>query len=237
MSTTQRSLRSAAWIAALTTILAAFLAPALVSAWTNPTVTALCAPDADHFEFTVTLDQASNYNYDWSFGSSGPWTTVAGHLGANDLVVVRASGQFWVRLTSDQGLMGQATPNATLCASPSPTATAPVQSESIAPTESATATPTGSATASPTGSVAPISSASASASATTPVESESLPPSHSAPPQGSVLGETGTPTVTLPPTDSLGATAPTADSWRAMLLGMAALVAGGVLATAHRRRR
>jgi hypothetical protein len=58
----------------------------------------------------------------------------------------------------------------------------------------------------------------------------------------SVLTETGTPSVTLPPTDTLtGTAAPSADSWRMVLIAMAALLASVLVMTparvTNRRRR
>ena len=37
-------------------VTAALIAPATVAAWTPPSITPLCAPDANHYEFTVNLD-------------------------------------------------------------------------------------------------------------------------------------------------------------------------------------
>jgi hypothetical protein len=52
-------------------------------------------------------------------------------------------------------------------------------------------------------------------------------------PAGGVAGSTGTPNVTLPPTDTLGTatTAPAGDGWRLILLAMAGIVAGALLLT------
>ena len=52
-------------------------------------------------------------------------------------------------------------------------------------------------------------------------------------PDGGVGGATGTPNVTLPPTDTLaaGSTAPSGDSWRLILLAMAGIMAGALLLT------
>ena len=47
-----------------------------------------------------------------------------------------------------------------------------------------------------------------------------------------MAGETGTPAVTLPPTDALsGSQAPSGDSWRLILLAMAGLLATTLLLT------
>jgi hypothetical protein len=52
-------------------------------------------------------------------------------------------------------------------------------------------------------------------------------------PAGGVAGSTGTPNVTLPPTDTLGSatSAPAGDGWRVILLAMAGLLAGALLLT------
>ncbi len=52
-------------------------------------------------------------------------------------------------------------------------------------------------------------------------------------PDGGVGGATGTPNVTLPPTDTLaaGSSAPSGDSWRLILLAMAGIMAAALLLT------
>jgi hypothetical protein len=54
-----------------------------------------------------------------------------------------------------------------------------------------------------------------------------------------VAGETGTPAVTLPPTDSLsgGIQEPTGESWRLVLLAMAGILAAALLLTPTESRR
>ncbi len=57
-------------------------------------------------------------------------------------------------------------------------------------------------------------------------------PSPTATPIGSVLGETGTPEITPPPTDTLTpATSAPNDSWRLVLIGMAGILAAMLLLT------
>ena len=65
------------------------------------------------------------------------------------------------------------------------------------------------------------------------------PPVVTPPPSQSVLAETGTPNVTAPPTDSIGGpAAPTQDTWRLMLVLLAAALASLlVLTPAPARRR
>jgi hypothetical protein len=128
----------------------ALFAPATVSAWTAPTITPVCAPDVNSYAFTVTLAHEANYNFDWSFGSSGPWTKVAGQQGPNDLIVPRGQGDLWVRWTSDHNSKSHATPNGALCEQPSSSPSEPVQSETIPPTPTPTLAPTPTPTDPPT---------------------------------------------------------------------------------------
>ena len=56
-------------------------------------------------------------------------------------------------------------------------------------------------------------------------------------PTGGVGGATGTPSITLPPTDALagtGTTTPTGDGWRLILLAMAALLGSALVLTPAR---
>jgi hypothetical protein len=102
------------------------------------------------------------------------------------------------------------TPTATPTEEPTPTPT---------PTEEPTPTPT------PTGEVEPTATPTP-----TPVDPTATPTST---PSGEVLSVTGTPRVTLPPTDTLGAstTAPAGDNWRIVVLMMAGLLGLALLLT------
>ena len=215
-----RSLRRAGWLATVGLALVALFAPATVSAWVHPTVTPLCAPDAAHYAFTVTLANESDYGFDWSFGNSGPWTTVSGQQGANDLLVARGDGDLFVRWSSDHSSYGSATPNGDLCEQPSSSPSDPVESESIPPSDSPSPSASPSDSPSPSASSSPSASASASSS-----------------PSGSVLSETGTPRITPPPTDALASngTAP-GDGWRLLLLVGASLMASIIVLTPAGRR-
>jgi hypothetical protein len=54
----------------------------------------------------------------------------------------------------------------------------------------------------------------------------------------SASGETATPPVTLPPTDTLGGSAaPTIDAWRVMLVVMAGILASVLVLTPNRASR
>jgi len=267
-----RSLRTAGWLATVGMAAVALFAPATVSAWVHPTITPLCAPDANHYEFTVTLAHESNYKFDWSFGNSGPWTTVVGQQGANDLVVARGQGNLYVRWTSDHGSFSSATPDGVLCVLPTPSPSNPVESETLppvtdpptdsptpsitdsptpsitdSPTPSITDSPTPSITDSPTPSITdsptPSITDSPTPSISNPIQSETVPPTATlippvtASPSGSVLGETGTPQITPPPTDGLSSTGTTpGDGWRLLLLVGATLTGSLLVVTPARRR-
>jgi hypothetical protein len=130
-------------------IAVAFIVPTSVMAWTPPTVTPLCAPDTDHYAFTVNLDtntwDNSGYSFDWAFGATQPesgWTTVPANVGDNKLVVARGEGSLWIRWTADASSVGSATPNGELCSKPS-------SDPSTSPSHHATPTPK----SSPSGSV------------------------------------------------------------------------------------
>ena len=243
-----RSLRKAGWLAAVVMAAVALFAPATVSAWTPPTITPICAPDMNHYEFTVTLAHESNYRFDWSFGYVGPWTTIVGQQGANDLVVERGQGDLYVRWTSDHSSWSWATPNGVLCVQPTPSPSNPVESETLPPvTDPPTASPTPSPTDSPTpvitDSPTPVITDSPTPSISNPIQSETVPPTatlippETASPSGSVLGATGTPQITPPPTDGLSSTGTTpGDGWRLLLLVGATLTGSLLVVTPARRR-
>jgi hypothetical protein len=54
-------------------------------------------------------------------------------------------------------------------------------------------------------------------------------------PTGGVSGETGVPRITLPPTDTVGASAPAQDGWRVALLILASLLGTILVVTPNRR--
>ena len=106
-------------------------------------------------------------------------------------------------------------------------------SDGPTPSASASASPTPSASASDSPSPTPSESASASASPT-PSESASQPASS---PSGSVLGATGTPQITPPPTDALGAAQGSAGSGLPLVLAaVSALLLAALAVTPSRRR-
>jgi hypothetical protein len=74
----------------------------------------------------------------------------------------------------------------------------------------------------------------------TPIEATPAPTAEATPaPTGGVGGATGRPSITLPPTDTLGAvtTAPASDNWRLILLAMAGLMATALVLTPARVRQ
>jgi hypothetical protein len=103
---------------------------------------------------------------------------------------------------------------------PTPT---PTEAPTPTPTTAPTPTPTEAPTPTPTSTAAPTETAAPTAT-----------------PTGEVGGVTGTPRVTLPPTDTIGDTTgstPSSEGWRLILLAMAGLLAAALLLTPARRAR
>jgi len=88
-------------------------------AWNQPTVTANCAPDSNHYSFTIVLTGSeSNYNIDWSWNSSFSGATTVNSTtnpSPYTLVVPRGGTTLYVRWSSDNGPYNSATANGTLC--------------------------------------------------------------------------------------------------------------------------
>ena len=121
--------------------------------------------------------------------------------------------------------------------SPSPSESTPVQSESIPPSDSPSPSDSASPSASPSDSpsASPSTSPSASPSdSASPSASPSGKPSSS--PSGSVLDETGTPSITPPPTDTVGSSGPTGSGLPLVLAVMSALLLAALVATPSRKR-
>ena len=95
------------------------------------------------------------------------------------------------------------------------------------PTPVITPEPTPVITAEPTPVITPVPSGSIAVETATPAPSGS----------GGVQAETATPGSTAPPTDTIGSVGPTSggNGWRIALIGLAALIAGGLFLTAPRR--
>jgi hypothetical protein len=197
-------------MAAAAMIAVALIVPASVMAWTPPDVTPICAPNANHYEFTVNLAtntwDDTGYSYDWAFGAQQPsdsdsgWTTVDAKEGNNDLLTPRGDGKLWVRWTADHTSFASATPNGDLCTPPTQDPT---------PSPSVSTSPSARVTASPKSS-----------------------------PSGSVLAETGTPQITPPSTDALVASSDNTagPGLRLLLLVAAGVLAAALIVTPSRRR-
>jgi len=120
---------------------------------------------------------------------------------------------------------------------PSPSESTPVQSESIPPSDSPSPSDSASPSASPSDSpsASPSTSPSASPSdSASPSASPSSKPSSS--PSGSVLDETGTPSITPPPTDTVGSSGSTGSGLPLVLAVMSALLLAALVATPSRKR-
>jgi hypothetical protein len=115
-----------------------------VGAWGSPVVTPLCAPDNTHFKFNVWLPAESDYNMEWYWDSSGFYPLVLAQ-GNNTVTVSRGThsgGDTWyIRWSSDKGVIGSAKANGNLCATATPTFT-PTNTPTSTATNTLTETPT-----------------------------------------------------------------------------------------------
>jgi hypothetical protein len=123
-------------------------------------------------------------------------------------------------------------------ATPAPTGSEqPIASSppSVAPSESASTAP--SESTSPSGSEQPIGGSGSPSASAAPTGSElAIGGTGSAAPTGEELGLVGTPQgVTPPPTDTAGTSTPAGDSWRAIVLGLAGLIAAAVFLAPSRQ--
>ena len=238
MTHTKR-LGTAGWLAVTALVVAALVVPASAFACPTPTVTPLCAPDETHYDFTVTLAAHENdYQFSWSFGNAGPWTTIAGHSGDNDLLVTRGTGALYVRWASFTQSVGHATPNDALCTPPSETtSTSTTETTETTDTTATTETTDTTATTETTDTTATTASSETTSSSTTTDATSSTVSSTSTTHTGSVEGATGTPEITPPATDSIGggnSTSP--NGWRIVLLVMAVALSSALLLTPKARR-
>ena len=112
----------------------------------------------------------------------------------------------------------------------------PTPTPTTEPTPTPTTEPTPTPTTEPTPTPTPVATETATPDPTptpTPVATETATPDPTATPDGGVGGATGTPGVTLPPTDTAltnGGT-PAGDSWRLIVLAMAGVLAAALLLT------
>jgi len=133
------------------------------------------------------------------------------------------------------GACQEPTPTPTPRATATPT-TVPTATPTTVPTATPTPVPTATPTPAPTATATPVPAATATP---TPVPQPTATPT--APPTGGVGGITGTPKprTTLPPTDTLTGTSPSAPAsqgWRLMLLAMAGLLGAALVLTPAQAR-
>jgi hypothetical protein len=180
--------------------------------------------------------------YTFSLPVTHPFSTTSGGIlivfavNSDNTTVISSSKSNSLNCTE-----AQATPTPT----PAPTATptpAPTATPTAAPTATPTAAPTATPTAAPTATPVPEPTATPVPEATaTPVPEATATPvpqatATPAPPTGGVGGITGTPKprTTLPPTDTLTGTSPSAppsQGWRLILLAMAGLLGAALVLT------
>jgi outer membrane biosynthesis protein TonB len=128
------------------------------------------------------------------------------------------------------------TPTATATQAPTPTPTeAPTPTPTATPTQAPTPTPTATPTEAPTPTPTPQPTESTRPTPTPtpqPTESTQPTPTPTATPSGSVEGATGTPNITLPPTDALSSGASSnSDGWRLALVALAGILTAALLLT------
>lgn len=105
------------------------------------------------------------------------------------------------------------------------------------PTTPPTTPPTTEPTATPTATTPPTAEPTAEPTTPPTAEPTATEPTATEPGEGSVAGETGTPRVTLPPTSAIdGGSTPNTDSWRFVLVGFAAIMAGMLVLTPGDRK-
>jgi hypothetical protein len=128
------------------------------------------------------------------------------------------------------------TPTPEVTPTPTPEVTpTPTPEVTPTPTPEVTPTPTPEVTPTPTPEVTPTPTPEATP---TPTGSELPAESENPTPSGGVEGATGTPSVTVPPTDALGqGTSSTSESWRIILAGLASLIATVLVFTQPTRSR
>ncbi len=102
-------------------------------AWQQPTLTALCAPDANHFAWKIHLANESDFELDGSFDSDFDPLTMAdigagdeafdeldfGSSGDHEFTTPRGGSTLYVRWSSDHGSKTDAAANEELCEQPS----------------------------------------------------------------------------------------------------------------------
>lgn len=90
-------------------------------AWEEPTLTALCAPDANSYAWQIHLPTEDDYNIDWSFDSFATFTTTDFlTAGDHEFITPRGGETLKVRWSSEHSSKAKADANAELCAPPEP---------------------------------------------------------------------------------------------------------------------
>ena len=194
----------------------------------------------------IAIDGSAVSGSPFSFGSSYSHTfTVAPPTAAHTATVAVNA---WDDPTGSKGWTKTFNLSIGACQQPTPTPTAaPTATPTAAPTATPTAAPTATPTAAPTATPVPEATATPVPEATaTPVPEATATPvpqatATPAPPEGGVGGITGTPKprTTLPPTDTLTGTSPSAPAsqgWRLILLAMAGLLGAALVLTPAQAR-
>jgi len=88
-------------------------------AWEEPTLTALCAPDANSYAWTIHLATEDDYNIDWSFDNFATFTTTDFlTAGDHEFTTPRGGDKLKVRWSSEHSSKAKAEANAELCEPP-----------------------------------------------------------------------------------------------------------------------
>jgi hypothetical protein len=156
-------------------VVAAAISVSAVAAWAAPQLASVCAPDASHFAWRLTLSPEPDYliQLSWNADFSSHWTVDFGSPGVHGFETDRTAATLHVRWKNDKSKQASANANGSLCvqaSTPTPTPT---------PTPEPTPTPT------PT--------------ASTP-SAPSTPPAATPSPRGRVGGGNPTPAPLLPDT-------------------------------------
>jgi hypothetical protein len=110
--------------------------------WSQPTLSALCAPNANSYSWKIVLPQEADYNieFSWSADFSSAWTEDFGSAGTHTFDTARGGSTLHARWASDKRVKTQATANEELCVQPTPTPT-PTPTPAITPTPKPSKTP------------------------------------------------------------------------------------------------
>jgi hypothetical protein len=195
--------------------------------------------------------------YTFSLPVTHPFSTTSGGIlivfavNSDNTTVISSSKSNSLNCTEAQATPTPTpTPAPTATPTPAPTATptaAPTATPTAAPTATPTAAPTATPTPAPTATPVPDATATPTPGPTaTPVPEATATPVPEAtatpvPPAGGVGGITGTPKprTTLPPTDTVNGTSPSApvsQGWRLILLAMAGLLGAALVLTPAQAR-